>query len=41
MGLITYPAPGHTTFFMQGCMLFAQMDVMDGGLIFDMIFTFK
>jgi hypothetical protein len=41
MGLITYPAPGHTTFFMQGCMLFAQMDVMDGGIIFDMIFTFK
>jgi hypothetical protein len=41
MGLVTYPAPGHTIYFMKSCMLFASMDVMDGQLVYNEIFKFK
>jgi hypothetical protein len=41
MGLITYPAPGHTLTFMNGCMMFAAMDIFDGEGLYEKLFQFK
>jgi hypothetical protein len=35
------PTPGHTFYFFQGCMMFAQMDVLDGGRFYSLMFEFK
>jgi hypothetical protein len=39
--VIIIPTPAHTFLFMSGCMMFAQMDVMDGAGIFENLFVFK
>jgi hypothetical protein len=41
MGLVTYPAPGHTIVFMNGCMMFAAMDIFDGSGLYEKLFQFK
>ena len=33
--------PGHALMFMQGCMNFAQMDVLDGQNLYSILFEFK
>lgn len=39
--LVKIPLPGHAFLFMQGCMNFAQIDLLDGEDYFEMIFSFK
>lgn len=39
--LVQIPMPGHTLIFMQGCMNFAQMDLLDGAEYYEKMFEFK
>lgn len=41
IALIDIPQPAHTFTFLKGCMLFAQMDVLDGASLFEAIFEFR
>ena len=33
--------PNHMFMFLQACVLFAQMDLLDGGAMFERMFNFK
>lgn len=39
--IIEVRIPNHMFLFLQGCILFAQMDIFDGGNMFEEWFSFK
>ena len=39
--LVRVPTPAHTFLFFTGCMIFAQMDVLDGQGLYEILFEFK